>query len=236
MNERKDASAATHAPASRLRKRRPSFLRPAERLTFGAIAVALAALFLWLFEPLLFPASTSSDLYAQFRAQAPFGKLTLFPLQLPPGPVYTLLQDTTTTTRLWAATQVGVYVSDNSGQTWRATSEGLPRGYVGHLLQDATTPTRLWAATPEGVYVSDNSAQTWRPTSESLKSVYVSSLLQDVRNPKRLLAGINDSPALSPDGGKSWQNMYESSSRLKPLASMTASRGHESYADHSRFP
>lgn len=65
--------------------------------------------------------------------------------------------------RAYAASDAGLYRSDDAGRTWHAVARGLPEGGVRALALDPREPRRLYAATPTGaLYLSEDGADSWR--------------------------------------------------------------------------
>jgi photosystem II stability/assembly factor-like uncharacterized protein len=53
---------------------------------------------------------------------------------------------------IYAAVGLGVQVSEDDGETWRAAADGLPQATVSALAVGAGNPAILYAATPGGLY------------------------------------------------------------------------------------
>ena len=65
--------------------------------------------------------------------------------------------------RVYAAGEHGLYRSDDAGETWQATTQGLPEGDMAALALDPRQPQRLYAATSAGaLYLSEDGATSWR--------------------------------------------------------------------------
>ena len=65
--------------------------------------------------------------------------------------------------RIYAASDTGLYRSDDAGETWQACAQGLPSGGIIALALDPRQPQRLYAATPAGaLYLSEDGATSWR--------------------------------------------------------------------------
>jgi photosystem II stability/assembly factor-like uncharacterized protein len=69
-----------------------------------------------------------------------------------------------------------VYRSDDSGETWRAISDGLPLETVNVILEDPNVADRLFIGTDLGVYVSENGGTTWQSLCGNLPAVSVHDL------------------------------------------------------------
>lgn len=76
---------------------------------------------------------------------------------------HTVLIDPKQPTRVYAASDATVFRSDDGGQTWQPTAQGLPDGGIAALALDPGQPERLYALTSSGVlYVSEDGARAWR--------------------------------------------------------------------------
>jgi photosystem II stability/assembly factor-like uncharacterized protein len=65
--------------------------------------------------------------------------------------------------RVYAAGETGVYRSDDGGQMWQATSEGIENSPINALALDPREPRRLYAGAADGtLYLSDDGASSWR--------------------------------------------------------------------------
>ncbi len=75
---------------------------------------------------------------------------------------------------------VGLWSSEDGGQTWQRRDEGLPAGSLERVIADPSDPDKLWVAAnrfklegeanwrPGGIYKSTDSGQTWAEASEGL--------------------------------------------------------------------
>lgn len=65
--------------------------------------------------------------------------------------------------RVYVANATGLYRSDDAGQTWQPTAQGLLGSGVGALALDPRQPERLYATTPAGaLYLSEDGGSSWR--------------------------------------------------------------------------
>lgn len=65
--------------------------------------------------------------------------------------------------RVYAAGPAGIVRSDDAGQTWEASSNGIGEATVTALALNPDDPNVLYAATANGdLFQSDDGATTWR--------------------------------------------------------------------------
>lgn len=73
---------------------------------------------------------------------------------------------------IWAAAELGLYRSTDSGATWSAASYGIPLGFgVYTVLVDPRFSRVLYAGTAGGVYRSTDGGDTWLPLGTLPRSV-----------------------------------------------------------------
>ncbi|MGH7209212.1 MAG: WD40/YVTN/BNR-like repeat-containing protein, partial [Nitrospiraceae bacterium] len=73
--------------------------------------------------------------------------------------------------RLFVATTMGIFESQNGGETWQKRMDGMKEVLmVVTLALDATQPTTMYAGTSGGVYKSVNGAARWEKVNEGLVS------------------------------------------------------------------
>lgn len=119
--------------------------------------------------------------------------------------------------RLWIATgdgdygdtrSIGIWTSEDSGQTWSSTGlDWAP--FMGRTLSRVlvhpTQPDTLWTASSLGIYTSYNGGDNWTRTITG----DIASLELDPDNPSHLLAGFfGNTIAESFDAGGSWDTQY----------------------------
>ena len=142
-------------------------------------------------------------------------------IELKPGDSQTIL----------VATQRGIFRSDDAGQTWAASTEGLPQMNIEELAFAPSLPDTVYASLQTtardnqlfdgGVCRSDDAGKTWRPVNGegmprrvggSSQSPYMTSQIKelavDPRDPNVVYAGsqswVTAGVYKSVDGGQHW--------------------------------
>jgi photosystem II stability/assembly factor-like uncharacterized protein len=126
------------------------------------------------------------------------------------GKINALLVNSQNPSTIYAATDGGVYTSQDGAATWQRTSEGLPASQEIRTLAmassapDATAGQRLYAGTDAGVYHSTDGGQTWLPAKTGLTGRLILSLAVDPTNSAVIYAGTDGQILKSTDGGEQW--------------------------------
>jgi ligand-binding sensor domain-containing protein len=94
----------------------------------------------------------------------------------------------------------GIFVSIDSGTTWKEINNGLPMNMYCSAL--AVSGTKLIAGTDGGVYVSADSGTSWSPSFSGFNFHYVLTLATIGAN---LFAGTDSGVVLSTNNGTSWK-------------------------------
>lgn len=95
-------------------------------------------------------------------------------------PINVVLPDPTAETRVYAATNHGLYVSGDTGDTWSPRGVGFPADDAMEALSFGSTPQTLVAGFQQhGAYVSHDAGKTWQPSSTGLPSAQVYTLFYD---------------------------------------------------------
>ena len=133
------------------------------------------------------------------------------------GKVSSVLYDESSD-HLFAATDIGVFRSQNRGKTWTGKSRGLPDSPVSSLEKNGE---RLFCGTREGLFQSDNFAEFW----SSCPGVYPVDIVAVQSNPvakEQLIAADSLVGHLfrSDDSGATWRvlNPEPAGSRITSLA------------------
>ncbi|MFY9552703.1 MAG: hypothetical protein WAU32_16270, partial [Thermoanaerobaculia bacterium] len=129
------------------------------------------------------------------------GGATLFMGALDNGDVRALLVDPRNRW-VWAATEDGVFLSQDRGFHWTAAGK-LP-GRPLALAIDPRAPNRIYAGTAgDGLFVSADAGASWRPT--KLSGAFLSDLRAVPGPPAALLAASPEGVFSSTDGGATWK-------------------------------
>lgn len=98
--------------------------------------------------------------------------------------LHTILVDPDNPKRIWVAmSAVGVFRSDDGGETWKICNEGLSRvpigepypeiGYCAHkVANDPTDPNILYMQDHEGVFMTTDGGDRWFPIEEGLPCIF----------------------------------------------------------------
>ena len=101
------------------------------------------------------------------------GRVDVLNLSLAPG----------TASRLLAATsEAGVYRSDDGGQSWTRSSDGLDTNETHWVTFAPNDPSVAYVTTHQGVYRSADAGRTWEKRSGGLDYEYVKAIAVDPRN------------------------------------------------------
>ena len=112
--------------------------------------------------------------------------------------------------RLWIATTLGVYRSDNEGTTWEALNTGLPIADGVTSIQSAASyggaAGLVYAGTKHGIFRSMDSGMHWSESGQVLHGVPIEHILIDFRstNASTLYAGTRFGVFRSDDNGENW--------------------------------
>ena len=126
-------------------------------------------------------------------------RLEAIEIEILDGPVYSLLRDQNS---LFAATEIGVFHSDNEGGSWAIKVEGLPPIAVNTL---AKAGNQIFAGTRNGIFVSTGGGDAWHHARDVFP-LDITALVIDPRDSSRILAADSVGGFLfeSTDGGTSW--------------------------------
>ena len=114
--------------------------------------------------------------------------------------------------------QTGVFISTNSGITWKPSSVGLPASIDINALAFDPAGKKLYAASSVGLFVSSNLAALWTRVAQVPTDNY-SALTFDVNTPQVVYAASTHSGVLmSRDDGVSWTSV----SRGLPADALTS--------------
>ena len=118
-----------------------------------------------------------------------------------------IVVDRSNTTRLFAASEDGVYTSTNAGAQWHLA--GLEGRGVRTLLQHPTEPNTVFAGTEDdGFYFTADGGKTWRQSNASLTQLTVYAIVCERSHPNVLYVGTHGGGVYrSDDHGKNWKQV-----------------------------
>jgi photosystem II stability/assembly factor-like uncharacterized protein len=130
-----------------------------------------------------------------------------------------LVFDPTNSSRLFAATTLGVFESVDGGDSWKKRMEGMKEILmVVSLTIDQSRPNVMYAGTTGGVYVSKDQARTWAKANQGLispdllsssRALMVNALAIDPTWPDTVYAGTLNGLYRTRDGARSWERIAQ---------------------------
>ncbi|HMB91432.1 MAG TPA: YCF48-related protein [Rhodothermales bacterium] len=116
-----------------------------------------------------------------------------------------VLVDRTQTGRLLAATDGGVYVSENGAKSWSLA--GAEGSHINDIQQGESDPNNWLAATrDEGVLLSSDNGKTWRFAKGNIGKTTMHAVAIDPFDAQNMAAvGWKTGVYVSTNGGKSWK-------------------------------
>lgn len=166
---------------------RPPVRRPRQRAVRTVLSLVLAAALAPVALASITPALAANDFHA-------LGSLP----SLGSGRVWSVAIDQSSPASMLAGSDAGVYVSKDTGATWKLVLPGVRAWVVGF---DARTSQIAYAGTAtQGAFISGDGGVTWSPSSTGLANLDVRAMAFGLDG---LAAGTDDGVYLSPDG-KSW--------------------------------
>jgi len=119
--------------------------------------------------------------------------------------VYSFALDPANTSTLYAATNIGVFESTDSGNNWTTVQSALTGQTVSALAISAGAADVLYATTAGGAfYRSTDGAVTWSAAGSAPSGASVQALVVAPDAPKVLFAGTSAGVLTSADAGATW--------------------------------
>ena len=112
--------------------------------------------------------------------------------------------------RVVAGTTEGVYLSLDSGATWRRTGQGVLPADCRCVMLDGRVPGLIVVGTSVGVYRSEDFGSEWAHSADTLVDQAISFVSLDARNTKYVYAGTSEGLYRSLDGGVTWRRLNRS--------------------------
>ncbi len=110
----------------------------------------------------------------------------------------------------WAATNRGVFLTNDGGYTWENRSKGLPEALIMDIQYDPTASNILYAGTAyKGLYKSTDGGISWQRASNGMEpNAAVGAIVVDPIRSDVIYAGTwQEGVLLSTNGGVSWQKI-----------------------------
>ena len=131
----------------------------------------------------------------------------------------------------------GVLVSNDGGETWRSTNDGLINRQVGAVLADLEERGRIYAGIlfdgeSSGIYVSADSGLSWKQSVDGLDDRDIYSLYQSPFQTGTIYAGTNRGIYRSDDRGTTWRQVRQPPPPAPPVK---PSRGRQTAKSSSRL-
>ncbi|HLZ81415.1 MAG TPA: hypothetical protein VKP04_07260 [Ktedonobacteraceae bacterium] len=128
---------------------------------------------------------------------------------LPPGVTINALTFDTDNQQLWAATNSGVYRSDDRAVNWQAFNTGLPASILVYSVQPDTIVQGgikglIFAGTDHGFFFSQDAGAHWTTGQESLVGTNVRTVYVDFNKPATLFVGTDVGVLRSDNSGQNW--------------------------------
>jgi photosystem II stability/assembly factor-like uncharacterized protein len=120
--------------------------------------------------------------------------------------IYVIAANPTDASKRYAATQAGMYVSRDGGQSWTKSNTGIqpsPAGYTS-VNDLAVTGSTLYI-TPTFLQKSIDGGASWQRTGWVSENPFATVLAVDPKNPNVVYAGANAGVYKSSDGAATWQ-------------------------------
>lgn len=128
------------------------------------------------------------------------------------GTINCLALDPKNPATIYVGTDSGVFKSNDAGNTWVATNNGLSYGTTtnvdGFTFDSATTPQTIYVATTDNLYKSVDGGSTWVPT--GLNDWASNLVINPTTTPHTLFVGRGYDRYLfrSTDGGNTWTEYF----------------------------
>jgi len=128
---------------------------------------------------------------------------------------------------LFAATQSGIFKSENGAVSWQEASVGLPvNAAVRLLVFDTENPDIIFAGMiGQGVYKSTDGGDSWFAANTGIESADIAALIVDDQSGAVFAGSYGDGLLVSRDGGQTWSvsggvslnNVFVLSTKIDPL-------------------
>ena len=142
--------------------------------------------------------------------------LKALPIAVYKGKVDAILYDQSSR-QLFAGSDIGVFRSDDQGQTWEIKVKGLPYSPINVLGQSGQ---RLFCGTRAGLFVSDDKGETWSKC-DGVYPIDIAALRVNPENENKIFAAdfLVGHLFYSGDGGNQWRvvDLGFNSSRISAL-------------------
>ncbi len=128
-----------------------------------------------------------------------------------------------------AGTSLGLFTTNDQGETWTSVGKGLPAGAVSALVDDPSHRGWFLAGTSAGAYQSKDAGATWSQAGSGLAGVSINRLARDPLVTTTLMAATDSGVFRSIDSGATWVGLDSGFPAVGPAYGIAAA-GPVSYA------
>ena len=126
--------------------------------------------------------------------------------------------------QLWAATELGIYRSDDGGTTWRSFNNGLPSNIIVYTVQPASISGGalglIFAGTNRGFFLSQDAGAHWATGQEAFPGLSVYEIFVDFQMPATVYAATSVGVFRSDDSGQDWGSVAPGLPQAQPVYSL----------------
>ncbi len=135
-----------------------------------------------------------------------------FNVQTENRPIKALLASPSDRKTLFVGTDVGVYRSQDFGESWEQINQGLFDQKIRAISSHPDSPQTIYAGTTQGIFKSESDGDNWSEwldESTGLTNTTIHDIAINTQDPEILFAATEGGIFKSDDAGESWEPVYE---------------------------